>query len=293
MTPAPLYLPAEPTAMRDRRAGTSSTIIGRTREIACRRYGARLGTTALAEVVIGIHFTGVRLSSGCCGMAQTELAKGIDCFTRPSGAESLQPGHLRGRSVGRILADDSRQMWLDSLQLAVLNAMSAELLAETPYRVLENQDPLDLLDPGHLRAVCLVGAFPSYVRRLAAAGSRLQVLELNPDALPPDFRQYYVPAANAPEILPRAETVVITGSTLANHTLDELLDLVSPAARVLVVGPTCSMIPDVLFESGVQVLGAIRITDGAGMLRILAEGGSAYNLFPLAARKVCLINERT
>jgi len=46
-------------------------------------------------------------------------------------------------------------------------------------------------------------------------------------------------------VLPSADVVLITGTTLVNDTLDHLLGLCRPAARVVVVGPTVGCCPTI------------------------------------------------
>jgi uncharacterized protein (DUF4213/DUF364 family) len=98
-----------------------------------------------------------------------------------------------------------------------------------------------------------------------------------------------VPARRAPEVLPSADTVIITGSSIANGTIDRLLACVDPASRVAVVGPTGSILPDALFRRGVAMVSGALITDADQALEILSEGGSAYHLYETCARKVNLL----
>ena len=60
-------------------------------------------------------------------------------------------------------------------------------------------------------------------------------------------------------MLPSADVVLITGTTLVNDTLEHLLALCRPAARAVVVGPTVGLLPDALLRRGVDVLGGIGI----------------------------------
>jgi putative heavy-metal chelation protein len=70
---------------------------------------------------------------------------------------------------------------------------------------------------------------------------------------------YFRPADQADEVLPSADVVLITGTTLVNDTLEHLLALCRPAARAVVVGPTVGLLPDALLRRGVDVLGGIGI----------------------------------
>jgi len=71
---------------------------------------------------------------------------------------------------------------------------------------------------------------------------------------------------------------VITGSSLANGTVDRLLELASGARTVALVGPTVSCVPDPLFRRGVDYTGGVRIRDADKALQVIAEGGGTPRL---------------
>jgi uncharacterized protein (DUF4213/DUF364 family) len=83
--------------------------------------------------------------------------------------------------------------------------------------------------------------------------------------------------------------LLITGTTLINDTLEELLRLAKPSARVTMVGPTVSLLPDAFLRRGADVLGTVRIIAPDEFLETLAEGGSGYHFFGRSAQKVVLV----
>jgi len=83
--------------------------------------------------------------------------------------------------------------------------------------------------------------------------------------------------------------LLITGTTLINDTLEELLHLARPAARVTMVGPTVSLLPDAFLRRGADILGTVRITAPDEFLETLAEGGSGYHFLGRSAQKVVLV----
>ncbi|HEY0196412.1 MAG TPA: DUF364 domain-containing protein, partial [Methanobacterium sp.] len=89
-----------------------------------------------------------------------------------------------------------------------------------------------------------------------------------------------------PEIVPKADVLVITGTTLINGTLEEILGFARPDAQVVVLGPTASILPNAFFRRGVNVLGGDTITNPEKMLDTLAEGGSGYHLYGKSAERV-------
>jgi uncharacterized protein (DUF4213/DUF364 family) len=114
------------------------------------------------------------------------------------------------------------------------------------------------------------------------------VLEKDPSTLKPHEMPYFREAERAPEVVPEADVLIITGTTLANDTLGDLIALAKPSARIVVVGPTVTMIPDAFFERGCHILGGIKVTDADAFLDILSEGGSGYHFFGKSATKITL-----
>src|SRR5512145_1293008 len=96
-----------------------------------------------------------------------------------------------------------------------------------------------------IRKVAMVGAIFPFVRQLKGIpGIELSVIEQKPESLKEDELVYYSPAAEATAILPGCDTVLITGATTSNGTLEDLLAHTRPGATVVVTGPTASLLPD-------------------------------------------------
>ncbi|MEM4978977.1 MAG: DUF364 domain-containing protein, partial [Candidatus Nezhaarchaeales archaeon] len=71
---------------------------------------------------------------------------------------------------------------------------------------------------------------------------------------------------------------IITGTTLANGTIDRLLELSKNARDVVLVGPTASTLPDPLFKHGVTIIGGVRVIDSEKVIQVVSEGGGTPSL---------------
>ena len=145
--------------------------------------------------------------------------------------------------------------------LATLNA----LLQPDPAQ-LAHIDAADwLVSHGRGRQVALVGRFP-FIDELKPVVAQLWVLELNPQP-----GEYF--ADEAPLIIPQADVVAITSSTLVNHTLAGLLALARPEAKIMLLGPSTPLTP-ILFEFGVELLSGVQVVDLEATLASVAQSAN-------------------
>jgi len=213
------------------------------------------GDADVRHIMVGAHLTVV--CSRRCGLAST--LSGGQVYGRPKVKDA---GSLHRKSA-RELAEYARSD--NSIEGAIGLAALNSLLQEDEERFVRLNAAEYLASHGRGAAVALVGHFP-FVERLRPAVGELWVLELAPEA--GDF-----PASMAAQLLPRADVVGITGSTLVNHTLDELLGMCRPDVPIVLIGPTTPMSP-VLFDHGVTVLAGTRVRDEALVLRSVSQGAS-------------------
>ncbi|MCK9220617.1 MAG: DUF364 domain-containing protein [Bacteroidales bacterium] len=251
-----------------------------------------LHDSTIEKVVIGVHFTATKLSSGFAGVSKTEITHrccNSDRQKRNFGA--FTPGNIQGRKIHDLFEYREDSDIINNVRLAVLNAVSAEIIARSGYSVMEGKDPIELVNLNQHKTICIVGAFHSYIRKISGTSNKLYVLELDENAFDEDQKRYFVPANRYAEILAKSDIIIITGSTIANNTIDSLLDYIPPQAVTILVGPSSSLVPDVLFKHKVDIIGSTRILDADKMFSIISEGGAGYHLFNYCAQKICILND--
>lgn len=222
------------------------------------------------------------------GVAYTDRGEREPGFDARRVTEAIRPGVL-GQPLARLTAPLSKlgsrppsasdmvapyatgpTPWhgLD-VAAASLNALLAAQLAEGSAR-LGDENGLDLIARlGKGRRLAIVGRFP-YLQSVRLEASQSWVLELTPE-------DDEVPASAAADILPQADVVGITGSTLVNGTLEGLLALCRRDAFVAVIGPTSPLSP-VLFEFGVDVICGAIVDDPVHVLESVAAGVTTRRL---------------
>jgi hypothetical protein len=122
-----------------------------------------------------------------------------------------------------------------------------------------------LASRGRGKNVALVGHFP-FIQQLRPVVRNLWVFEQHPteDEYPPEA---------APDLIPKADIVAITSSTLINHTLDGLLSLCPSQAAVMLLGPSTPLSP-IIFKYGATIISGTRVVDESAVLRTVGQGAS-------------------
>lgn len=266
-------------------------IIEQTMELLYSRYGNRIENLTIADVRIGISMTAVRLSDGSCGVSSTYTDNHQYCKKAKRDYGDFTPLKIRGQRVYNLFETEKESGTITTLKIACLNAISSKIILSGNYKILENCDPIDLIDLGKKKTITIVGAFQSYISRISETRNKLYVLELNENALGEEQKQFYVPADDYRKVFADSDIIIITGLTLVNNTIDNLLAAIPDKAVVVVAGPTGSFIPDILFANKVNIIGATRITKPDVLFDVISEAGGGFHLFEYCAQKICIIKD--
>ena len=260
--------------------------------------GPELDRITVERAVVGLFFTGVKLDNGVVGACATPIKTIPEAVCCPSSAMAMPfPGKLRGRPAGELAREALCGHGIRrAVGIAAVNALAESCWRHRPHPEVELRLDIDAFDAtqiGEGDLTVVVGAFVPFLKALKRRGQRYLVLEKDPATLKPDELPFFRPAEAAPQIVPQADVLLITGSTLVNATLEELLALARPEARVTIVGPTVGMLPDAFLSRGADVLGCVRIAESDAFLDLLAEGGSGYHFFGRSAQKLVLVRQPT
>ena len=178
--------------------------------------------------------------------------------------------------------------------IAVLNALSAMMMREKGIkgaRVLKNADALDVIAIKKNDSLAMVGAFVPFIKALKGRTKNLYIIDKHPQALKEEERDLWRDPSSVDEIMPQADIVIITGSSMVEGGLDGLLTFCTKAREIILAGPTASMWPEPFFKRGVTVMAGISINDPDRLLQIVSEGGSVY-FFTGPARKMAIVRKK-
>ncbi len=221
-----------------------------------------------------------RILSIQVGMTRTavlaETAEGLRCGLAASLAndEYVHRSHIRVNKAGHLLEFKTEEL-IDlihspslteaSIALAVINALLPRV--KSPKSDLNATQYL--AKNGREKNIALIGHFP-FVDELKTQVKNLWVLELNP-------RDGDLPSDAAPQIIPQADFLAITATTLINQTFEELVSLCREDATVIMLGPTTPLSP-VLFDNGVDILSGTEILQPEAVMLGIAQGASTRQL---------------
>jgi uncharacterized protein len=152
-----------------------------------------------------------------------------------------------------------------SIGMAALNAL---IPANTSTSVELNARDL-LMDRARNKNVVTIGHFP-FTDLLRDVAAQTWVLELNPS--PGD-----VPAEHAPELLPQADVIGLTATTLLNGTFENLAKYFPSHALVVMLGPSTPLSP-VLFDYGINILGGSVVDDPLTVLHYIEQGTALHKI---------------
>jgi uncharacterized protein (DUF4213/DUF364 family) len=214
------------------------------------------------RVLLGAFWTAVVVDTDPprCGLASTTHGGHRDHHR--SGPPVAEAGRLLQYS-GRQLVEGlrSESSLESSVGMAALNA-----LLDVDENTCAEVNAEDIIvERGQGRRVAIVGHFP-FVERIRHAAGECWVTELNP-------RPDDVPAEQAAGVLGQADVVALTGTSLINHTFDEVLGACRPGAFVLLLGPSAPLAP-VLFQTGVSAISGTRVTDMDKVLSLVEQGAT-------------------
>jgi uncharacterized protein len=223
------------------------------------------------NIVVGCHWTLV--TSRKSGLASTLMTEGIH------GQHPVRDvGQLHKKSANELAQwIQSENMLEVSIGLAALNS----LLEVDETRAVEINASEVISRRGKGKNIAVVGHFP-FIERLKPLAKNLWVIEKKPAE--GDF-----PEQASTELIPQADVVAITGTSIINRTAAALLKLCRPDALVVMLGPSTPLC-DCLFQHGVTLLSGTVIVDETAAVHTIQQGAifpqvQGVRLLTLSAEK--------
>jgi len=212
----------------------------------------------VSDIRTCVYWTAV--TSLRCGLASTMAASlfpseghQVECAGNllPTGAKELARLSLSSRTLEAAIGVAT----INSM-LPIDESLCTDLNAEAEIRAR-----------GKGKRIAIIGHFP-FIKRLGAEAKELWTFELPGRGRPGDYSSNEVET-----LLPLAEVVAITSTTLINHTLVGLLDLIAPSAYKMMLGPSTPLSP-MLFDYGFDALSGSIVVDRDQVLNCICQGAN-------------------
>ncbi len=218
------------------------------------------------RVVIGLGYTGVKLSTGHVGVCATPLNEILieDCGV------VKKAGSLSNQNIFALMEmAKSWDMGEAAVGIAAINAVSQIALERSKEEFeFKEGNLLDFLEIREDEEVAMIGKIDPFIPFLKKKTKKLYLFERDvtrrKDALP-DFA--------CEQYLPNSKIVIVTGVTVMNKTIGRILELTRNAKFIALVGPTASMYPAPFFKRGVSMMSGIITKNPDLLIRVIEEGG--------------------
>lgn len=166
-----------------------------------------------------------------------------------------------------------------ALALGAFNAISQHIMHRAGFNpsIFEKRSDSDIA----ATHIGMVGFFRPLIDRYIKQGKKITVIERQPDRVPPDLPlQLYT----TPNALSKCDYILCTASTLINNTIESIVDAAKDPAKINLIGPSASGLPDLLFEMGIHTTGGFVVNDLDALELAVSEGeswGSAGHKYQL------------
>ena len=230
----------------------------------------------VTQVVIGLGYTGVEVSAYAyepfLGLASTlqSIIQNVDC-TKINFA-----GKLTDKPLKELLSWSYKTPSLEKIiGIATLNGVSQHILKIiNPYTTLK-KNLLEFLEVENDTKVTFIGLIKPLIRKIR---KKTQLITLVEDTLliSSEFKNFKcrhnIEQLEYDEL--STDILFCTGTSLINNTLEDILEKFKrKAQKIVLIGPTASMIPDILFDYGVDIVGGLNIANTKSTFQIIQEGG--------------------
>jgi len=248
----------------------------------------------ITKVVIGVGYTGVEVTAYAyepfLGLAST-----LQSILKTTNCSKIKfAGKLTDQPISKLLNWSFEPPSLKKIiGIATLNGVSQHILKIlNPYKKFEETDLLNLIEINKNTTITFIGLIKPLIREIYKITPSITVIDDNL-SLSPEFKgiklKHSIDQLDQEEISP--DILFCTGTTLINNTIESILEVFKKKTRnIILVGPTASMIPDILFDYGVDIVGGIEIFDSKATLQVLQEGGGT-KLFRKYGKKYNLIKD--
>jgi uncharacterized protein len=213
-------------------------------------------------------------TGGCCGIAMSFADNNPLYGDEETGLDLRHLQSFVGRSLFEVACRNmtGARLGRHSIALAALNALSQPLVTDEVLTGKGYSVGLEVKDLVTKDDNLVIVGYGGLVKSYAGRCGELHITDQRP---PETFRTTVIgeavtygpagitvhPAEENREVLRDADVAIITGSTLVNGTFEEVVGYAQHARIRALYGSSAQLIPDVLFENGINIVMSVAISD--------------------------------
>ena len=223
------------------------------------------------DVRAGLGYTCVMLDDDSCGLAYTFRDRLGSCCGILGAA-----GSLIGKKASELIP------WLSDQNLlkAAVGTAAVNAVFNSAQTDWDTGNVITALDLRASDTFGMVGEFGPILAEVRKKTENIYVFEQNV----PEGSTLYSDKSIA-EHLPKCDVVVVTATSIINHTFDEVIKYCGDARQICLVGPSTPLCREIFAGRGVTLLAGSVVTDPERMLQIISQGGGTRMMKP-AIRQV-------
>ncbi|MFW9820037.1 MAG: Rossmann-like domain-containing protein [Candidatus Thorarchaeota archaeon] len=245
------------------------------------------------KIVIGLGYTGVEVT-GYAYEPFLGLAATLPAIINSSPCNKIDfAGSLTNMKLSELLSWSIEPPSIKKIiGIATLNGVSQHILRiMNPYKKLE-KELVKYLGIKEKTTTTFIGLIKPLISKISKMTKNITIIEENP-IISPEYNKFNL-LNNINQLNDKnlyTDILFCTGTTLINNTLESILERFKKRVRkIILLGPTASMIPDILFDYGIDIVGGMEIFDSEATIKILQEGGGT-KFFKKYGKKYNLLRE--
>ncbi|MBD3254622.1 MAG: hypothetical protein GF383_05990 [Candidatus Lokiarchaeota archaeon] len=247
----------------------------------------------IRKVVIGLGYTAVEITpfgfDPFLGLAYTLP----DIIKRTNCSKIQFAGKLTSFSLNEMLSWAIEPPNLRKIiGIALLNALSQHILEiRNPHTKIKG-DLIKYLGINQNSTVMFVGLIKPLIAEISKITRNIRLVEKrrSPNQ---KFMEFTIKndLSEIKESKKQVDYLFLTGTTLINDTIEDILtEYKAKARKIILIGPSASILPDILFEFGVDIVGGMKIIESKSTIKVIAEAGGT-RIFKRYGKKYNLIKE--
>ena len=220
----------------------------------------------MKDVRAGLGYTCVMLEDDGCGLAYT-FRDELGCCCGILDAA----GNLIGMNAEEIIPWAKENDRLKAaIGLAAINAVMND-----PGKSWDTGNVLTAFTIRESDTFGMVGEFHPILEKVKTVTKNIYVFEQNV----PEGSGLH-PSETIPLYLPKCDVVVLTATSIINHTFDEVSSYCRNAKEVCLVGPSTPLCPEVFRKYHITLLAGSVVKKPELILQIISQGGGTMSMKP-------------